>query len=188
MPPRASAANIKLNKIINHRIPSLIPDDIVLRFLPHIRLLTGITPALPEPNSPQKWLESFDLTAFEGDEIKVVFTGIKSGTTFLKKCYFQVERTSALVGLQKQLQAHVFRIADDEFMEEAIEEWDPSLNILYCNQNLLERQLPEISSIVEEEGVQVGTGRAAWRGGRIQLVDTSLPVVDWQVLAERRAS
>ena len=104
-------------------MPSLIPDEVIFRFLPHITLLTGITPALSEPHDPQRWLESLYLTAFQGDEIKVVFTEIKTGSTFLKECYLQVEKTSALVGLQKQLQAQVFRIADDEFMQEAIEEW-----------------------------------------------------------------
>ena len=166
-------------------MPSLIPDEVIFRFLPHITLLTGITPALSEPQDPQRWLESLYLTAFQGDEIKVVFTEIKTGSTFLKECYLQVEKTSALVGLQKQLQAQVFRIADDEFMQEAIEEWDQHLSILYSNQNLFEEQLSEIKSTVEEKGVQVDSSRAAWIGGRIQLVDTSLPVVDWQVLAER---
>lgn len=144
----------------------------------------GIDSSFFEPNKPQAWLESLDLNVVRGGDVKIIFTEVKAGTTFTKKCYLQVRKTSSLEGLEKQLQRTIFKSSEEE-ARKLFEEWDPHLSLLYWSGEVSDEQLAAIKTVVDEAGVDLSAGHTAWAGGRIQLVDTSKSVDQWKVLAER---
>jgi hypothetical protein len=129
LPPKASAASIKLSKVIQRKVPSLFPDEVIPVFVSHIALATGITSSFFEPKDPQVWLDALDLDTVRADAVLVVFTDVLASENFTKKCYLEVRKTVGLEALKRGIQQLVFK-SDKEEAIQAVEEWDPHLSLL----------------------------------------------------------
>jgi 2'-5' RNA ligase len=129
-PSAAQEVNTKLSKLISSKIPSIFPDVSLPHFAPHITLATGLDESVFASDSAQAWLESLDLSTINSNEIEITFAGVKTGSTFTKKCYLQVRKPTALEGLAKQLQVQIFKNSEEEAMQWVKEKWDPHLSLL----------------------------------------------------------
>lgn len=137
------------------------------------------------------------------EDVQIVLTGVETGDTFTKKCYLQVEKSERLVKFETLLQKRIFE--RDEALGAKVSEgtketpeaskiseaarvaesWDPHLSLLYWIGDIAPGDFGKIKEVVIRSGFNLTAGKPAWSGGRIQLVDTSKPVEQWEVLAER---
>lgn len=136
------------------------------------------------------------------EDVQIVLTGVETGDTFTKKCYLQVEKSAGLMKFETLLQKWIFE-RDEALAVKAPEgtkapeasntseaariagSWDPHLSLLYWTGEIAPNDFGKIKEVVIRFGFDLTAGEPAWSGGRIQLVDTSKPVEQWEVLAER---
>ncbi|KIW06575.1 uncharacterized protein PV09_02294 [Verruconis gallopava] len=193
-PPGATDINNKLSDLISTKIPSLFPDTKLPNFAPHITLATGIDESLLGAKAVDgwpAWLNSLDLRSAAGvDEPQIIFDGIGVGDTYTKKCYLHVQRTRGLEMLAKRLQMQVFGSGEDRAADWVLNGWDPHLSLLYWDGIITATKLEEVKSLFidgELNAIGISGGKCtAWTGGNLQLVNTSQPVEQWSVLAQRR--
>lgn len=59
--------------------------------------MAGILRSQIEP-SPDEFMENFGIGGLSKDQVQVKFQGVKTGTTFTKKCYVSVEKQYRGIG------------------------------------------------------------------------------------------
>lgn len=93
-------------------------------------MAVGIDKSKFEDSSAQTWLTSLDLTNISVSDVRIVFNGIATGTTFTKKCYLRAHKTWEFERLAQRLHTQIFGSTDKEAMQWAADEWDPHLSLL----------------------------------------------------------
>ncbi|KAE9993262.1 hypothetical protein EG327_005869 [Venturia inaequalis] len=186
-----------LTKLIN-TLPSTISTPSTsdpLTFVPHITLTSGIDLASLQPD-PKAWLERIAIP--EENDITVSFTSLETGPTFTKKLLLRCGK-AGLQGLAELSRWQAIEApnglgsANSEDGRRRAEEWvgnrfDPHVSLLYSDAQVSEQGKMDVQNEVLKSGVTFdGTGDlSGWKGGSIWLVDTSVPIAEWQPIAERK--
>ncbi|OAK98561.1 2',3'-cyclic-nucleotide 3'-phosphodiesterase [Phaeosphaeriaceae sp. SRC1lsM3a] len=175
---------------LNHPLPTLIEQTSARfgspnRFIPHVTLTSEISPSL-YGNNPQEWLDSLDLS--EGSGAKVKFERLASEDVYVRKLYIKCTKMKELDALaaicRRQVEGHDERKANSW----ATESYNPHLSLLYHDCPPIDAEgLAATAESVEKAGLSlVGEGKlGGWVGGRIILVPTDRPIVEWVSIAER---
>ncbi|KAI5374737.1 2',3'-cyclic nucleotide 3'-phosphodiesterase [Alternaria postmessia] len=152
------------------------------RFLPHVTLTSEISPS-KYGSDPQAWLESLDLPS--GQSIQIKFERLGSEDVFFRKLYIKCAKAAGIKQLAQQCRSHVNGFEDETNSKTwAEEQYMPHLSLMYhdCNQ-VDETGLASVDTLevnFEERGELGG-----WSGGRVVLVPTDKPILQWQPIGER---
>ena len=141
-------------------------------FLPHITLLSGFSQAdISCLNLPRKLAVSIKSLSF--------------GSAYMKKVYFSMERSHALIELAEEARVKLNKMSKDEARRTVETGYDPHVSLMYNDVELNDKIKEAIQHIVTEKAKELGYTAwegLGWKGGQFLLVRTEGPVVQWAVL------
>lgn len=184
--PPTSSFNDFLQTLITDTIPSLFPEATTHSFIPHITITSNVDQSIyDDQKDPQAWLDSLHLEHHEAQDIKILLADLEPGHPFFKKLTLNVVEDDPLLRLVAacRMEAVVgYDIINATWWAEG--EYLPHLSLMYAEMRAshVEKHLPAVLNAILD-GAD-GFYHTA-DGGKLVLVDTSKPIRDWTVMAER---
>ncbi|KAL1306642.1 hypothetical protein AAFC00_005318 [Neodothiora populina] len=209
IPPPDSHFSKIIQSLITTTIPtSHFPHTETHTFIPHVTITSDIPlNRLPLSKAPQSatvndepdfqaWLGNLHLDMASTDEdeesIAVALERLEAGDAFTKKLTIKCEKSASLLSLAASCRAQavdLFTAAPTAARGWATEQYLPHMSLMYASLPTPEvrEQIEAIQQDVHNASRHLSTddqGVVA-TGGSLVLVDTSKPISQWQIVAER---
>ncbi|KAI5805929.1 2',3'-cyclic-nucleotide 3'-phosphodiesterase [Geopyxis carbonaria] len=194
IPHPTSPLHAALSTLISRTLPAhFTPSPIAhTSFTPHLTL-TSLVPTTPA-------------TAHQIHSIKlpeaapvVRFSSLEAGEKFFTKLTLQVQKDPALVALAVACRAEFVTGGNRKEAERwGREAYVPHVSLVYHEEEreAVAARIEGLSEAVREAGILTGAEAegemkgeewmGGWKGGRLVLVNTSAPLEEWRILAERQ--
>ncbi|KAF1356744.1 2',3'-cyclic-nucleotide 3'-phosphodiesterase [Delphinella strobiligena] len=187
IPPRSSSFNQVLQNLITNTIPVHFPNTKTYDFIPHVTVTSNIDKSL-YGQDPQAWLGSLKLPSSQA--IPVSLEILEPGEPFFKKLTVRTGKSLQLLQLAVFCRAEAVYGSDSEkALEWAHDEYLPHLSLMYADLPVCEVQ-SGIAAVKHDfqkamRALQADDRGLVAKGGSLVLVDTSKPINEWVIIAER---
>jgi 2',3'-cyclic-nucleotide 3'-phosphodiesterase len=185
--------NKSLKDLISSTIPSDFPHAPKHNFIPHVTVTSEIDPArtYEKASSPQEWLDSLTLPAFqkEKNEVVIELEELEAGEKFFKKLTLRARKDANLLKFASKVREQALSLSEADGEKWAEKEYLPHLSLFYGDIPKSDVQ-KKISLVELQLGFEIGSlfdccGGTLAMGAKLVLVDTSKDIKDWTPIAER---
>ncbi|THX25281.1 2, 3 cyclic phosphodiesterase [Aureobasidium pullulans] len=190
IPPRDSSFYKALQTLISTAIPPHFPNTKTHDFIPHVTITSNIDQS-SYGSDPQAWLSGLHLpSADQLEPIFVTLDVLEPGDAFVKKLTLRAVKNGQLLELAAACRAEAVEGGDKGKAERwAKNDYLPHLSLMYADlpKSDVEKHVDELQEDCRKAGRSVEShddGTVA-KGGSIVLVDTSKPIDQWDIIAER---
>ncbi|KAH6645951.1 2',3'-cyclic-nucleotide 3'-phosphodiesterase [Truncatella angustata] len=185
-PPSDHPYHEILSELITKSLPSEFPSVVGPPFSPHMTLTSNIDPSVYGDN-PQQWLDSIPWPT--GDEVKILFRGIRTGDVFFRRGYIKVYDTEPVKSLAGLARARGVEGEDsigpktEKWLKEWTASFGPHVSLIYGGDPIDDTKLAQIGEFCGESGLELQGG--GWKGGVVWLVPTDKPINQWKPIATK---
>ncbi|KAK9458398.1 2',3'-cyclic-nucleotide 3'-phosphodiesterase [Dipodascopsis uninucleata] len=155
------------------------------KFMPHVTLTSQISVEL----NPKEVVDHASKVISVSD-LRIEIADLDYGPIYTKKAFLRIKKTNGLLELaedSRRVFTYLPTLDSAADAEDLAKEWiqfeyDPHISLVYWQEPDLD---DDVKSYIEDALKELfANTQGSWNGGKVRLVDTSLPVDSWVVLAE----